>query len=216
MIDNGKYTTHYSSSDEIERVLSNPQISFDRIATNKHTGEKIYLHNFRNLTLGVNFRLCKINITGSLTTFCKGNNYTNLSFSEIQKVIHLISETLQREPHEILISRIEFSLIIKTPLQPSTYIENLLTYKKKNFYNQIPPTWSAKPLLSFCSLQQFVIKFYDTAKWHKLPNVNFLKYEIRFTRSEKVLSILKNEGPLTLAHLLTEGSFKSLGCSEGL
>jgi len=211
MIDNGKYTTHYNSPEEIERVLSHSQISFDRIATNKHTGEEIHLHNFRNLTLGVNYRLCKVSVTGSLTTFCKGNNYTNISFSETVKIIETICDTLKKDPDEILIHRIEYSLIIKTPLQPCTYIENLLSYKKKRFYNQIPPAWSAKPLLSFCSLQQFVIKFYDTAKWHKLPNVNFLKYEIKFTRAEKVLSILKKKSPLTFAHLLAEESFLALG-----
>lgn len=211
MIDNGKYTIHYSSLEEIEKVLFNPSISFDRVATNTHTGEEIYLHRFRNLTLAVNFRLCKINVTGSLTTFHFGNNYTNLSYTDLVEVINEICETLCKQPHEITVHRFEYSLIIRTPLQPSSYIDYFLTYKKKEFYKQIPPAWSAKPLLSFCSLQQFVVKFYDTAKWHKLPGVKLLKYEVRFTRAEKILSILKKSGSLTIAHLMEEGNLLLLG-----
>lgn len=211
MIDNGKYTIHYRSPGEIEKVLLNPSISFDRIATNSHTGEKIHLHQFRNLTLGVNYRLCKINVTGSLTTFSKGNNYTNLSFAELVEVLTVMCQTLHKEPHEITVHRFEYSIIIKTPLQPCTYIGHLLSYKKKEFYKQIPPAWSAKPLLSFCGLQQFIIKFYDCAKWHKLPSVKLLKYEIKFTRSEKALSILKKKGVLTFADLLVEDNLQAFG-----
>lgn len=211
MIDNGKYTTHYGSPGEIEKVLLNPCISFERIAINTHTGEEVHLHHFRNLTLGVNYRLCKISVTGSLTTFCKGNNYTNLSFPELSEAIKAICETLHKEPHEIRVHRFEYSLIIQTPLQPVTYIANLISYKKKEFYRQLPPAWSAKPLLSFCGLQQFIIKFYDTAKWHKLPQVKLLKFEIKFTRSEKALSILKKDRPLTLSHFLEEDSFRLFG-----
>lgn len=211
MIDNGKYTIHYRTPGEIEQVLLNPSISFDRIATNTHTGEKIHLHQFRNLTLGVNYRLCKINVTGSLTTFCKGNNYTNLSISELVEVLTTLHQTFNKEAHEIIVHRFEYSLIIKTPLQPCTYIGHLLSYKKKEFYKQIPPSWSAKPLLSFCGLQQFIIKFYDTAKWHKLPSVKLLKYEIKFTRSEKALSILKKKGVLTFADLLVEDNLQAFG-----
>jgi len=211
MIDNGKYTIHYRSPGEIEKVLLNPSISFDRIATNSHTGEKIHLHQFRNLTLGVNYRLCKINVTGSLTTFSKGNNYTNLSFVELVEVLTTMCQTLHKEPHEITVHRFEYSLIIKTPLQPCSYLNYLVSYKKKEFYKQIPPAWSAQSLLSYCSLQQFVIKFYDTAKWHKLPSVKLLKYEIRFTRAAKVLSILKREGRLSFADLLVEDNLQALG-----
>lgn len=211
MIDNGKYTTQYRSLEEIEKVLLNPSISFDRIATNTHTGEKVHLHKFRNLTLTVNYRLCKISVTGSLTTFRKGNNYTNLPFTEMVEVVEALCHTLHKEPHQINVHRFEYSLIIKTPLQPCTYIDYFLSYKKKEFYRQIPPAWSAKPLLSFCGLQQFIIKFYDTAKWHKLPQVKLLKFEIKFTRSEKALSILKQGRPLTFSHFLQHDSFRLFG-----
>lgn len=211
MIDNGKYTIQYRSLEEIEKVLLNPCISFDRIATNTHTGEKVHLHNFRNLTLTVNYRLCKISVTGSLTTFSKGNNYTNLPFTEMVEVVETLCHTLNKEPHQIKVHRFEYSIIIKTPLQPSTYIDYFLSYKKKEFYRQIPPAWSSKPLLSFCGLQQFIIKFYDTAKWHKLPQVKLLKFEIKFTRSEKALSILKQNRPLTFSHFLLEDSFRLFG-----
>lgn len=211
MLDNGKYTIHYSTREELHHVLGNPSISFQQVRTNTHTGEKVHLHSFRNLTLAVNYRLLKVNLTGSLTTFVKGNNYSNLTFSELSQAITTISETLNTRPEHITIHRLEYSLIIKTPLQPSTYLGYLLSYKKKEFYKQIPPAWSAKPLLSFCGLQQFVIKFYDTAKWHKLPSVKLLKYEIRFTRAEKILSIINQSGPLTFAHLLNQSHLLLIG-----
>ena len=212
MIDNGKYTIHYSSREEIQEILLNPSISFDRIATNPHTGEKIHLHNFKNLSLRVNFRLCKINFTGSLTTFCKGNNYTNLTLSELKTAIECISEVLKKKSGEIIAHRFEFAVNIETPLSPFDYFSRFHSLKLKPFYYLHPPPGFTRPLEAYCSLQQYTIKFYDTAKWHKLYGVNLLKYEINFKKTEKANRILRKDTgeSLTLATLAEEVSIKAL------
>lgn len=206
MFDNCSLVAHYSHRTELENVLA--EFDFRKTFKHKYTGQEFHFFDFEGLSIKVDFLTNKLTLSKSLTTFYKGNNYSNITYSELLFVAEYLSEVLRKKPDEIIPRKIEFALNVETPLAPFEYFSRFQSLKLKPFYFVKPPPGFAKPLECACSMQQYTVKYYDTAKWHRLTGINLLKNEIVFYKMKKIERIL-NCSDLSLAKIIERDSISS-------
>lgn len=213
MLDNCKLVGQYQRKADFENVLSGSDMLYRESKINEHTGQRFEIFDFGSLTLVANPQENRVTIKNSLTTFLKGNNYTNLTYSDLLFVVDVLSDAMHLQRCELKFSNLEFAVNVETPLAPYEYFSRFISLRQSPFYFLSPPPGFSKPLEKMCSLQQYNVKFYDTAKWHKLFGINLLKSEIVFKRMEKVAGVLKcaKRQPITLADLIEKPNLEALG-----
>ena len=193
MFDNGRWTAHYQSKEELTKALTNSNdIRYCETKQHTHTGQHFDIFDLRNLKIIAHQNEAKLSINNSLTTFLKGNNHQNISLPDLVFIRNYLSETLSVRPEKLIPNSLEFAVNVETPLPPFDYFSRFQSLRLNPFYYLKPPPGS-KPLERYCTFQQYTVKCYDTAKWHGLTGRNLLKFETVFHRMEKIKAITKNE-----------------------
>ena len=159
-------------------------------------GSYIYASKYRNIRFKYIGR--RLEISGSLHKFAKGNNYTLFTYDEAKKVLHELSDYTGISLERFIVSSIEIGVNMPMKNPPMKYIEILHSYKEKKFYPMPPLKESSKIRGYRCKLSEYDIKFYDKTyevlksdkKITDLPNI--LRYEIKLSRKQLKTFKLRN------------------------
>lgn len=174
---------------------------------------------YRNLLLTVSEN--EIIISNSLHKFIKGNNYSDLKFTEIIKAIKEIEVITGIKSDRFMIKKLEFALNIETPLPAYRYLEQFSDYKGKE-YDKMRAIAFWYGIKFFFT--EYCVKIYDKTKLIKLKDKvsiqkNILRFEIQYTRSRKI-PIANNlsdlEDPNTLQEIFNDfiRKYENIKCVE--
>lgn len=118
-------------------------INWDDIVNNE-TGEiKKSIAFIDKFKIEKDYRVNKVNISGSLHKFIKGNNLNNVSHEEVQEAIELITETTQIPMEKWIVNRLDYGLNLLTEYSAETYFNflgELISKKGKLIRNIIDQT----------------------------------------------------------------------------
>lgn len=149
----------------------------------------------------------KIQLSNSIHKFYKGNNYTDLPFSELVEAIKIICDKFQTEAKRWEIKQLEFGFNIITPKPAKEYLDLFLEYKKIEFVKVFKANVCYERK---CYLTEYNIKVYDKyfdtkiKESIKIPE-NTLRIEVCYTRKRKLPVGIKY-----LSDLIDRNKFKEL------
>ena len=162
----------------------------------------------------------EIIITNSLHKFIKGNNYSDLTFSELLNAIELIEEITGINAKEFIIKKLEFAINVITPNPAHQYLERFSNFKGREYDKmRIGAFWYGIKYF----FTEYCLKIYDKSELIKRKdkeniNKNILRFEIQYNRSRKIpivsnLSELKD--PAILKEMFKEfiETIKSIKCN---
>lgn len=194
MFDSAKIGFYYHTEKEMSCVTSNFMFENPVITKSKLTGEPVQICTLKNLKVKFYPQSKYATIENSLNKFYHYNNpllnvrpdlCCNSTYSNIVFVADYISSIFQKNKREMRISNLEFSLTVKTPEPPLTYIDGFNSINLKPFYPLPPPYNHSKPLQKYCPFTQYTVKSYDYGAWNNLSG-NYLRWEIVFRKMQKV------------------------------
>ena len=157
-----------------------------------------YAVKYKNLDIVyVNKRL---QITGSLHKFIKGNNYSIFTYEEAKEALFVLSEYIGISLERFIVSSIELGVNIQMEKNIERYLMILHSYKAHPFIYMSPMKGTSKLKGRKCHLAEYTIKFYDKTfevikstglskdRRGEIPE-NLLRCEIQLSRKQ-----LKNRG----------------------
>jgi len=188
-----------------KELLNNPLLKFLTPVEEK-TGEihfpKRTVYNYLHFSI---YQSNRIEIRGSLHKYWRGENFSDFTFSELNKCLNDLQEKFKIELTEARISNIEFGVNVSPLFNPYEFCENLIAYKGEPF--QRMRVRNGKPNIGFeCGLNQYSVKIYDKAKQY-LKTENILRVEIPVCR----MAYLSEVRIKTLADLKEKPILKALG-----
>lgn len=162
----------------------------------------------------------ELSITNSLHKFIKGNNYSDLTFSELLNAIEQIEEITEINAKEFIIKKLEFAINVITPHPAHQYLERFSNFKGREYDKmRIGAFWYGIKYF----FTEYCLKIYDKSELIKRKdkeniNKNILRFEIQYNRSRKIpivnnLSELKD--PAILKEIFKEfiETIESIKCS---
>lgn len=128
-----------------------------------------------------------LDITGSLTKYQYGENYSNLTYSDLCTAIDDLANTVNKQPYELNLRSFEFGLNIHMfENLKAIELKDLAFNYKKSFFESIES--NNKDPVSIgkrCRLQQYDIKIYNKSIEYDLP-FDLLRIEIKVKRMKWV------------------------------
>ena len=166
----------------------------------------IYASKYKNIRFRYIGR--RLEITGSLHKFAKGNNYELFTYDEAKEALLELSDYTGISLERFIVSSIEIGVNMPMKNSPVKYIKILHSYKEKKFYPMTPLKESSEIRGYRCKLSEYDIKFYDkTYEVLKSDKIitdppNILRYEIKLSRNQlKNLRMSKVTGKNLLSGL---------------
>ena len=158
----------------------------------------IYSARMRNLK--ILYKGKRLQITGSLHKYAKGNNYSLFTYEEAKKVLFELSEYTGITLERFIVSSIELGINFQMEKDIEKYLKVLHSYKAHPFIYMPPITETSKLKGRKCHLPEYTIKFYDKTfeaikdlrlpkdRWGEVTE-RLLRYEIKPKRKK-----LESEG----------------------
>ena len=125
--------------------------------------KKGFLNGFESEFKGLKVILYedKIRITNSLHKFCKGNNYSDFTFSELTDSINLITNYFEIEASQFVIRKLEYGFNITTPQPAKEYLNLFAEYHSREFEKM-----KHKHIFygRKCVMSEYALKVYDKSQ----------------------------------------------------
>lgn len=155
----------------------------------------VYSSSVKNLKFEYKGR--RLNITGSLHKYAKGDNYSLFTYDEAKRVLRELSEVVGVPLNRFVVFSIELGVNIQMDKEVEYYLKILRSYKLHPFIFMSPLKGTSKFKGSKCTFSEYVIKFYDktfeTIKRNRVPKderyripANLLRYEIQLSRKQLI------------------------------
>ncbi|AVM53826.1 hypothetical protein JN06_02714 [Bacteroides zoogleoformans] len=153
----------------------------------------IYSSSVKNLKF--EYKVRRLNITGSLHKYAKGDNYSLFTYDEARGVLHELSEIVGIPLNRFVVFSIELGVNIQMDRDVERYLKILHSYKLHPFVLMSPLKGTSKFRGNKCTFSKYVIKFYDktfeTIRRNCIPKeeryripANLLRYEIQLSRKQ--------------------------------
>jgi len=144
----------------------------------------------------------RVEITGSLHKYWKGENYSNFTFSELQKSIRDLCVKFNINPLGAYLGGFEFGVNVSPQFNPFEFCENVIAYKNESFSKF---RTNKKIQIGFeAQKQQYSVKVYDKGKQY-LKEENILRFEIKVLKMEFLKRInVSRLGDLTKPEVLNQ------------
>lgn len=187
-----------------KELLNNPLLTFLTPVEEK-TGEIHYPKKtvYNHLHFAI-YQSSRIEIRGSLHKYWKGENFSDFTYSDLNKCLNDLQEKFNIHPQEARLSNVEFGVNVSPMFNPYEFCESLIAYRGKPFERM--KTRGGKPNIGFeCWLNQYSVKLYDKGKQY-LKSENKLRIEIPVCR----MAYLSEVGLRTLADLREKSILKAL------
>lgn len=147
------------------------------------TGEMIFpkFAEYQNLRFKIS-ESKRVEIKGSLHKYwSKGENYSNFTFSELQKSITELCLKLNINPLDAYLGGFEFGVNVSPQFNPFEFCENVIAYRNESFSKF--KTSGKKMNIGFeARKQQYSVKVYDKGKQNYFKEENILRFEIKVSR----------------------------------
>ncbi|HRP39296.1 MAG TPA: hypothetical protein PLM55_06400 [Chitinophagales bacterium] len=193
MIDGVKISFHSKNIMEDLQKLQLPVIT----PVEEETGETHYPKKveYRNLCIEI-FASGRVQISGSLHKYCKGENHSDFTFQELRNCITELCLKLNVEPSQVNIHNIEFGVNVHTNFNPFEFCRNVIAYKNNSFAKFRTNGKDKIDIGFIASQQQYAVKVYDKGKQYR-KHLNCLRFEVRVEK----MRFLENAGLRTLSDL---------------
>jgi len=165
----------------VGRILSHELLTFSmsNVATTGEILNRAQVARYGNMEFVV--KGGNVKLKGSYHKHANGGkNYSDFTFSSIQRVINELATTFQFAPSDANYNFIEVGVNINVQTDPTRLIKNFLLYKQKEFETLLV---SGTGYGRQCRLQQFTIKVYDKSLQYGLSN-HIMRFEVKVTRME--------------------------------
>jgi hypothetical protein len=167
------------------------------------TGEMIFpkFAEYQNLRFKIS-ESKRVEITGSLHKYWKGENYSNFTFSELKRSITDLCLKLNINPLKAYLGGFEFGVNVSPQFNPFEFCENVIAYKNESFSKFRA---NKKIQIGFeAQKQQYSVKVYDKGKQY-LKEDNILRFEIKVLKMEFLKRInISRLGDLTKPEVLIQ------------
>ena len=171
--------------------------------------KKGFLNGFESEFKGLKIILYedKIRITNSLHKFCKGNNYSDFTFSELTDSINLITNYFEIEASQFVIRKLEYGFNITTPQPAKEYLNLFAEYHSREFEKM-----KHKHIFygRKCVMSEYALKVYDKSQQVKIMNnvlipANTLRVEFCYNQKRKLPKTIR-----TLSDLADNNKIRDL------
>lgn len=149
------------------KIDSTGEMNFPKFAEYQHLRFKISESN-------------RVEITGSLHKYWKGENYSNFTFGELCECITDLCLKFNLNPLGARLAGFEFGVNVSPLFNPFEFCGNLIAYKNESFSKfrtnkNIEIGFEARK-------DQYSVKGYDKGKQNYLKGENILRFEVKVSR----------------------------------
>lgn len=193
-------------SESIESDFKRLGIDIDT-PLNEVTGEIRFPKYAKYLNLDFKISESKrIEITGSLHKYWKGDNYSDFTFNGLCDCIADLSCKFNFDGHNATLHNLEFGVNVSPLFNPFEFCKRVIAYKNESF-SKFRTNGKNKIHIGFeATQQQYSLKIYDKGKqYEKIENI--LRYEVKVSK----MQYLKSVGVSVLSDLLDIEKITALG-----
>ena len=174
---------------------------------NEFTGEIRFPKYAKYLNLDFKISESKrIEITGSLHKYWKGDNYSDFTFNGLRDCIADLSRKFNFDGDNATLHNLEFGVNVSPLFNPFAFCKRVIAYKNESF-SKFRTKGKNKLDIGFeATQQQYSLKIYDKGKqYEKIENI--LRYEVKVSK----MQYLKSAGISVLSDLLDVEKLTALG-----
>jgi hypothetical protein len=122
-------------------------------------------------------------VKGSLHAFGKGNNFSDISFSELIEAADKLNQALGLPPDRLQVQTMEAGMNIPMPEDAKPFLQSLIRFKKAPFKELESPIPYA---LFRAALTEYNVKLYNKSRYEALYGIHLLRYELQFKKSRAI------------------------------
>ena len=163
----------------------------------------------------------RLQISGSLHKFMKGNNYSLFAYKEVKSALAILEKYVGITLDRFIVTQLELGVNFQMANEVEKYFPLFHSYKKHPFFYMAPLKGTSKLRGCKCAMTDYTIKFYDKTfevirsgripkKDHAMIPHNIMRYEISITRKQLKYEGLKNVTGENLLSDLHYTKFKKL------
>lgn len=148
----------------------------------------------------------RVDISGSLHKYWKGDNYSNFPYYELCDCIADLSYKFNFDGHYATLHNLEFGVNVSPLFNPFAFCKRVIAYKNESF-SKFRTNGKNKIHIGFeATQQQYSLKIYDKGKqYEKIENI--LRYEVKVSK----MQYLKSAGVSVLSDMLDIQKLIALG-----
>lgn len=173
------------------------------------TSASLYKGKIKNVEFRVYDSIVKV--AGSLHKFCKGNNYSLMTFKEAQSSLIKLSKVCGIPLENFIVTSIEIGVNMQMEQDPKAYLNIIRGYKGLPFIPMTPLSKTSQIRGVRCKLSEYDIKFYDKTfetilkgrikkEDRKEIPINILRFEVAFSGKQLKTIGFKNLTGESLQH----------------
>ncbi|AIZ62802.1 hypothetical protein PK28_02290 [Hymenobacter sp. DG25B] len=154
-------------------------------------------YRYRGLQIDLWFAQGRGRVKGSLHSFAQGHNRGLFTFSAVKAACEQLANDLALPAETLKVYKLEIGVNLKLDTSPASFLESLISHKRKPFWPKEPHDKEPRPLLFYAKYGDYKIKMYDKATYHRIQgeaipkNSELLRFEVRYHRIRALLRPLR-------------------------